>query len=374
LIPIFVALLSTLTLLPTAPPKQTRVEISKVWVALSAHGHAATNQEVRVRKDTPITAWLVVEARVSGRRRIFSNAPELKKGKKTLSRVERWPADLESPNIKFLRLEADPKGGIYDNTGKLEAWWHPERNDTHPESWHWCPIDYAESDSGWGSVWSHQVNARPTKTPDKYDGLGTMRFVAKVTFRGKEYRSIGQEHRDKAGLKPGIATIRVRMNDSPVGFMTELINVPYVYGSHTPTGRINDHQSERGVGADCADLMVYGWRRSGRRLTYTWTQGLKKLTRLQVRASTVKDGVYQDKKGQPIRFGEQVRPNDILLWGRHVAAVVSTDKSGFLTPKTIILHTLTGSPMMGPLKDIGFGFDTMEFEVRRPNWLRWKKY
>jgi hypothetical protein len=296
------------------------------------------------------------------------------KGKRSVRHIERWPAGVQGPTIQFLRLEADPKGGIYDNTGKLETWWHPERADTHPESWHWCPIDYAESDTGWGSVWSHLVSARPTKTPDKYNGLGTMRFVATVNYRGKHYRSKGLEDRDKGGLKRGIATIRIRMDDTPVGYMTELINVPYVYGSHTTTGRISDHQTERAVGADCADLIVYGWRRSGRRgITYTWTQGLKKLTRLQATAASVSGGLYRDQQGQPIRFGSRVRPNDILLWRRHVAVVVSTDKKGFLTPQTTILHTLTGSPMMGPLKDIGFGFHTMAFEVRRPNWMRWKK-
>jgi hypothetical protein len=269
-----------------------------------------------------------------------------------------------------MRLEADPKGGIYDNTGKLEVWWHPERQETHPPGWHWCPIDYAETDTGWGSVWSKQVTSRPTTTPDRYDGLGTMRFAAQLDYRGKSYRSKGLEHRDKAGLKRGVATLQVRMDDTPVGYMTELINVPYVYGSHTPTGRIADHQAERAVGADCADLIVYGWRRAGRRINYTWTQGLKKLTRIRAVAATVSQGFYRKADGSPIAFGKDVRVSDILLWGRHVAAIAKRDPSGFLTPDTQILHTITGSPAMGPLKEIGFGFDSMSFEVRRPKWTR----
>ena len=147
--------------------------------------------------------------------------------------------------------------------------------------------------------------------------------------------------------------------------MTELMNVPYVYGSASTTGHDRHHQAERATGTDCADLIVYGWRRAGHKIKYTWSQGLKAHTRRMSNASYFSDKRYRNHEGKRIEFGKEIEVGDILLWGRHVAVITETDASNFLTQDTMILHTIWGSPAIVPLKQIGFGFDKIDFEIRR---------
>ncbi len=64
----------------------------------------------------------------------------------------------------------------------------------------------------------------------------------------------------------------VRSGDGLFGWLTSWFNVPYVFGSAGVGAR---SQAERRVGADCADLIVAGLRRAGRRdLAYSSVGGL----------------------------------------------------------------------------------------------------
>lgn len=345
-----------------------KFQITKVWIALGTAQKIPSNREVRARLGTSVRGYLVIEGKIGKRSVVFTEARRLKKGRRLLRGLRRWPRRWKQPSITWFKLESDPKGGIYDNTGTMEFTWHPERKGVHPEKWHWCPIDYVLTKTAAEGKWVHQVNARPHRTPDRYGGLGTMRFVARVNWNGQQVTSIGIEHRNKTGLKIGHPTVRFRRDNSEVGYMTELMNVPYVFGSSGSSART--HQTERAVGADCADLVVYGWRRKGKRIPYTWSQGLKKYTRRKAQVEQFRMGRYLRGSGQPIRFGSDIKKGDILLWSRHVAVVTDIDPSGVLTPNTMVLHTIMGSPELVKLNDIGFGFDSPPFEVRRPKWRR----
>ncbi|MFT5432932.1 MAG: hypothetical protein ACI9OJ_003636, partial [Myxococcota bacterium] len=113
------------------------LKITKVWVALSADGGPATNRELRVIAGTKVTAHVVVEARVDGRSRVFSDAKDLRKGRKRVRGVSAWPASAGRPQVALYKLEADPlKGGVYDNTGTMEHTWHPTERADHPHKWH----------------------------------------------------------------------------------------------------------------------------------------------------------------------------------------------------------------------------------------------
>ncbi len=359
---------------PTAP-KPKKVTVDKVWIALSEGPKGrATNREKRVKLGTDVRAWLVVEARVNGKRRYFSDAPKLRKGRRRI-RPRRWnPAIHGDLKIAWYKVEADPiDDGIYDNTGTMEHAWHPQERQDHPARWHWCTPDYLETKTGWGSVWTHEVKDAIPTTTTNYHGLGTMRFAARVTHNNRTVRSLDSRHQDRAGLKPGLATVRFRRDDTPVGYMTELINVPYVYGSSSPGGGHRGHQAERATGVDCADLVVYGWRRAGKRKQgYTWTGGLKSRSKRRVWVTGLKNGQYRTADGRPIEFGAQIRVGDMLLWDRHVAVIATKDPTGYLTPETEILHTVMESPALVPLREVGFGFDTPPFDIRRARWDRRK--
>lgn len=368
---VWLPLLTVAALVPATPTPQATddVRIQRAWIAtgLAKADAFASDAPLRAPLGADVRLYLVVEATVNGRRRarVFTEAPRLKRRRRTVRRLERWPEVWGALDIAYFKLEPDPlDGGMYDNTGTMEPTWHPQERAAHPRSWHWCTIDYTESACGWGSVWQHRADAVPTTTRN-YGGLGTMRYVARVRRGGKTWWTPGKDRQDRTGLTAGIATIQLRRDDTPVGYMTELLNVPYVYGSSSSTGRDRDHQTERAVGADCADLVVYGWRRAGRRVGYTWTGGLKTRTRRRALVTAVEGGRYRTGDGRPIAFGDQVAVGDLLLWNRHVAVIASRDPSGFLTPETLILHTVVESAALVPLKEAGFGYDNPPFDVRR---------
>lgn len=352
---------------PRQPEVAATLQVDHVWVALGKAGAVPTDAELLVKRSDKARLYVVVEAvdKKTRTRHTFSTAPKVRKGGRTVA-TERWPTRTAGAlDLTVFRLEADPPdGGIYDNTGTLEHRWLGAARESHPEKWHWCAIDLVETDTGWGSGWEHAVDATGTTTTD-YGGLGTMRFVVHVAQGKREIWSRGREHADKAGLRPGVPTIRVRRDDTAVGYMTELINVPYVYGSSSPGHAIADHQTERAVGADCADLIVYGWRRAGRKVSYTYSQGLKKYTRRMATVLGDQSEVYRNDAGQPLRFGKDVAIGDLLIWKGHVAVVAGADRSGFLTTDTPVLHTVVEAPELEPLGKMGFGFPDGNFEVWR---------
>ncbi len=348
-----------------------RPELLAAWIAVGIGDGEASDAELRAKLGTDVRLYLVVEARVGREVRTYSDAPALKKRGRKVTATP-WPKEYGKVAVEYFKLEPNTKDLIYDNTGELEHAWFPEERKSHPSGWHWCPIDYLETDTTWGSVWRHPADARPTLAKDIHGGLGTMRFVVKVAYRGRTVFSPGKERRDKTGLLPGIATVRLRRDDTAVGYMTELINVPYIYGSSTATGSERDQQAERAVGADCADLIVYGWRRLGKKIAYTWTGGLKGMTNRRALVDRVEGDRYRTGDGSPIKFGREVQVGDLLLWGRHVAVVAEADPTGYLTPETKILNTVWESPMLVPLKDIGFGFDKSPFDLRRARWEKKK--
>lgn len=368
--------LSVATLFALAPPAHAakKVRILRAWIAAGAKGQPASTREVRVKRGTDVRLYAVVEAIVDGKRRTFSRAKDLRRGRRKVKGVKAWPRALGALKLTWYKLEADPiSDGIYDNTGTMERGWHPEARKSHPERWHWCSIDYVETKTKWGNVWSHRADAKPTTTPN-YGGLGTMRFVLRVEHRGKVVFTRGRAHKDRSGLKRGIATVRFRRDDSSVGYMTELMNVPYVFGSSSTSGRARDHQTERAVGADCADLVVYGWRRQGRKKQkYTWTGGLKSLSRRRARVSDLVANRYRTADGRPIKFGRDIQAGDMLLWSGHVAVISAKDPTGYLTPETEILHTVIEVPALVPLKQIGFSFDQPPFDIRRARWEKTRK-
>lgn len=355
-----------------AQGKKPRVDIQRVWIAAGEAGGRVSSHEVRAKKSSKVQLYLVVEAKVDGKRRVFSRASKLYKGRRRVRNVQQWPATLGKLDVTWFKLEPDPlEAGIYDNTGTMEPYWHPKERGDHPDKWHWCTPEYLETDTRWGAVWSHRADAVPTTTTN-YGGLGTMRFVARVKHGKETVWTPGKERMDNSGLKSGIATVRFRRDDTPVGYMTELLNVPYVYGSSSPSGRVRDHQTERAVGADCADLVIYGWRRARKKQKYTWTGGLKSRSKRRVWVTDLKNGQYRTGDGRSIRFGKQIKVGDMLLWDRHVAVIAKRDPSGYLTPDTQIIHTVVEAAALIPLKDIGFTFDSPPFDIRRAKWDRSK--
>ncbi len=142
-----------------------------------------------------------------------------------------------------------------------------------------------------------------------------------------------------------------------VDWAYSFMNLPYIWGSETPTGRQEDHQSERYIGADCADYVVAAARRAGHPLKYggshnfspndsrKYTKYISRLPELHL------DGYYyeNDKK---VKIGEGgVRPGDIVLFTRRHVGILARDfpPRGYLTSQDTILHAFFKEPAEEPI-------------------------
>jgi hypothetical protein len=134
---------------------------------------------------------------------------------------------------------------------------------------------------------------------------------------------------------------------------------PYIWASAGTSDKT--HQSERLEGSDCADLMVYGARRMGKHIAYTWTGGLPAITKRLASGTRGEDGIYRDRAGKPLPYTQE---GDLILFPRHVGALTQ-DKGtkGVLDDQDIILHTLFDSPKEQAIADSGYA-DTA-VEIRR---------
>lgn len=132
--------------------------------------------------------------------------------------------------------------------------------------------------------------------------------------------------------------------------MSEMFGQPYIWASAGRTRRT--HQSERLEGSDCADLMVYGARRKGYNIEYTWTGGMHEYTRVLSRGEPREDGVYVDRKGKPLRFP---RVGDMLLFDRHIGALVEDrGVKGVLDTEDVMMHTFFASPREQPVGETAY--------------------
>jgi hypothetical protein len=98
--------------------------------------------------------------------------------------------------------------------------------------------------------------------------------------------------------------------------------------------------------------MVYGVRRLGKNIPYTWTGSLPKYTKRLAKGAPRDDGVYVDRKGEPIPFP---KPGDWILFPRHVGALVA-DRGvrGVLDTADVMMHTYFASPREQPIGESAY--------------------
>jgi hypothetical protein len=135
-------------------------------------------------------------------------------------------------------------------------------------------------------------------------GLGTLRFKVAVEFAdGSIVASPGAEAVDTFGILPSVHRVSIRASDDFLGWLSAYLLVPEVFGSAGPG---KNHQTERFVGADCADVMIGAMRRAGKQLAYTNVAGLPALT------TRVAGSVAVDERGMPAKPITGVRPGDLI--------------------------------------------------------------
>ncbi|UJR79592.1 hypothetical protein [Sandaracinus amylolyticus] len=191
----------------------------------------------------------------------------------------------------------------------------------------------------------------PSDRPrDVHGGAGSMWLAAEIVLEGDiALRTPDARDVDRFGLSRAVMRISMREADDYVGWLSTYFHVPNVFGSSGP-GR--DHQTERYVGADCADVLVGARRAMGRTIPYVSVAGLSRVAR-PISASLLlrAEGVLVDDAGTPVRlaWGEHVARGDLLAIGYvhagelprawdHIGALVRDDGDGSLDGDDVLRH------------------------------------
>ena len=315
--------------------------VTAVHIVASIDGGDASDRPAYARADQTVKLYAVVRASNA----YYSDAPSPSLGGK---RVDVQPI-VRAPAISIAWHKLEPTTANMSNTAtgafRFEA------------------IDYRATaiDGGTGSI---SADVRPTLTPDHGDGVGTMRYQLAVTQGDRTLVTAGSEARrgrGSGGLTDAVMRVTVRRDDTYLGFLTEMYGQPYVWASAGTSD--SAHQSERLEGSDCADLMVYGARRMGKRVSYTWTGGLPQVTKLLAAGTRSEDGIYRDKHGKPLPY---TQAGDLVLFPRHVGALAEDKgESGVLDDQDLMIHTLFDSPKLQKIADSGYADKPAELR-------RWK--
>lgn len=277
-----------------------------------------------------------------------------------LSSVE---GEAASPSWKYARLGQKVELSAVLEPAVRDAklrWFKLEPTDPYADntepSFHFVPIHYeAVEIAACRGLWVCPADGLASRLPAAtLAGVGTMAYQVTATLPdGTRLATPGLEAVKYGGLTRAVHRVTFRRDDTYLGYLTELFNTPYIFGSAGPDGR---NQTDLLIGSDCADLAVYGQRRLGRKVAYTSSYGIEKPAPEQVRGVTLTEqGVALDAKGQPIPFGPgrgQVAVGDVLHFpnSRHVA-VLYEDRPplGVLDANDSMLHTCWAPPAVEPL-------------------------
>jgi hypothetical protein len=166
---------------------------------------------------------------------------------------------------------------------------------------------------------------------DKKTGLGTLRVYCEVSDGKETYVS-------------NIVRFSRYEGSGYVGKLTEIFNLPYVYGSALLTVEGKNSADAR-YGADCSNFIIYGRRREGFRIPYLNPNQLLPYLNQIDEFRGFQNGVAYGQHG-PIRVKADLVKNGLLLhFGKHMAAVYRNDaQQGMLNENTLVVHQLETYP------------------------------
>jgi len=317
--------------------------VTAVEILAAVDDEPATDRPIYARKDQHVTLYALVRVGTT----FYTNAPS----PHLAGRVIHAEPFVHAPAMTLAWSRVEPATANMSNTSsgafRFEA-----------IDYRTTPIDGSANNA------SIAADVRPTLTTDHGDGVGTMRYQLAVTQGDRTRTSPGPEARrgrGSGGLTDAVTRVSIRRDDSFLGYLTEMFGQPYVWAS----AGLSDatHQSERLEGSDCADLMVYGARRMGHKVAYTWTGGLPGVTRLVAAGTRGDDGIYRDRAGKPVPF---TQAGDLILFPRHVGALAQDNGTiGVLDDQDVMVHTLFDSPKEQAIADSGYADTPVELR-------RWK--
>lgn len=203
-----------------------------------------------------------------------------------------------------------------------------------------------------------QGNAHPVQPEyDLHNGLGAMRYMVKMQYDGKKYRTADEKTLNYLGISEKVFRLTVRADDSYLGYATSYFNVPGIYGSH-------ERQVDRYIGVDCADLVVGAHRRwkPEKDTKYTGVNGLRKIMKAQgTKYALFRNGRVAEaksnntmkntfKKGMIVMFDY---PGSRMGWYDHVAIMYKDNGNNVIDGNDLILHCGPMEPRITKLKSQG---------------------
>jgi cell wall-associated NlpC family hydrolase len=345
-----VALVVALAAAPAAPAAAAEPEdgtlVSVHIVSRVGDAGIADESPKHARAAQGVTLYAVLQIERHGHTLAYSDAGRVRLGGGK-PQAARPLAQAGALTLRWYRVEPGVEDMSNEQSGKFR----------------YEPIPYDETEiAAWRDQTHPRADVHPTRTPDRGGGLGTMRYKLAVVRAGVTRATPGAEARrgsGSGGLTDAVHRVSLRGDDSYLGWLGELYGQPYIWAS--AGGSNVTHQSERLEGSDCADFVVYGWRRLGHDVPYTWTGGLPGLTRLRASGARDPRGVYVDARGVPLAAPA---PGDLLLFPRHVGVFVrDLGVAGVLDDADVMVHALFESPHEQALADSGYA--DRPVEVRR---------
>jgi hypothetical protein len=308
-------------------------QITRAFVVSSVDGAAADPTAKRARQDQTVTLHAVIVVGDGKAARHFTDAPALAIAGKP---VAIHPlADAPAAELRWRKVEPVQQTMSNTETGQFKFETIEYQATAMPAA------------SGLGTI---AADVHPTLTPDHGKGVGTMRYQIEVIQAGRTIASAGidaRRGRGAGGLTDDVHRISLRRDDTYLGYLTELYGQPYIWASAGTTNR--SHQSERLEGCDCADFVVYGRRRMGEDVPYTWTGQLPEVSRLLAKGNRDTDGVFRDARGKPLPF---TGVGDLILFPRHVGVLtVDREPLGILDDGDLMMHSLFDTPKEVPIRD-----------------------
>jgi cell wall-associated NlpC family hydrolase len=225
----------------------------------------------------------------------------------------------EAKDVTWFKIE--PTVGALDNT---------------TPSFHFEPVTYVETEvTACKGKLDCPADVTPTKlaTVPQLPDVGTMAFrVEVVTKDGATVTTPGSSSTKYGGLTKDVFRVTFRRDDTLIGYASELLNTPYIFGSAGPDGR---NQSDLLIGSDCADLVIYARRRLGKKATYTSSYDI-------------------DRQAPMLKEGKVPRAGDLVHFpgSRHVAILFEDrEPMGVVDENDLILHTCWAPPTVQRMGD-----------------------
>jgi hypothetical protein len=322
-----------------------------ILVATSPDAKQAKVGIHRARLDQEVMLYAVALGKLDGKPVVVSKAPYLIIDGKKVKKIIK-PEKLNT-NLQLKWYKVQPTGYFYNNT------WG---------GFHWSEINYQEFVwQEWGSSWSKKADAHPLAPyRDVNAGAGTMAYKVSLRAGDTVLSSPGKESLDRGGLSEKVIRIAFRADDSFIGYLGELFNTPYIWGSAGIPPKV--HQAERLIGSDCADFVVYGARRMGKNLRYRSSWHLVEMARTIAAAVKVDaKGRFVDSQGKPLVIAKnKINVGDLLLFKGHVGALCEDRKPvGILDTNDIMIHTYWAPPAKEAISDTAYSNSAVKV-------LRWK--